>query len=48
MSVSSIKSIHIWETNEWKALKEHVKDIEKLHLRDLLQVLQFYNYNLVN
>lgn len=36
--MQSITSQHIWETSEWKALKEAVPEIEKLHLRDLLQV----------
>ena len=27
----------ISSTSEWNALKEHVKDIEKTHLRDLLK-----------
>ena len=25
---------HIWETPEWAALKAHVADIDKTHLRD--------------
>lgn len=36
--VSEISSQHIWETQEWEALKAAVPSIEKLHLRQLLQV----------
>lgn len=39
--VQDITSQHIWETAEWAALKESVPEVEKLHLRQLLQV--FYN-----
>ena len=36
--VSEISSQHIWETEEWEALQAAVPSIEKLHLRQLLQV----------
>ena len=38
--VSTISSQHIWETPEWQALKAAVPTIEKVHLRDLLQVIR--------
>ena len=31
------KVLKVWETVEWKVLREHVKSIDTLHLRDLLQ-----------
>lgn len=39
MQLDLFKAIHIWETPEWKALAEHVKEIEPLHLKEMLQVL---------
>lgn len=36
--VQTITSQHIWESAEWAALKECVPQVEKLHLRNLLQV----------
>lgn len=36
--VQAITNQHIWETDEWKVLKEEVPEIEKHHLRQLLQV----------
>ena len=29
---------HIWETAAWKALKDHVDQIEKTHLKNLVMV----------
>ena len=37
--VETITKQHIWESEEWKALKEAVPGIQELHLRQLLQVL---------
>ena len=37
--IQSITNQHIWESDEWNALKEEVPEVEKLHLRELLQVL---------
>lgn len=28
----------IWESAEWKALQQHVADIDKTHLRELMEV----------
>jgi len=33
----------IWETKEFEALKEHVSEIKKTHLRDLIKVRQTYS-----
>lgn len=37
--IQTITNQHIWESDEWNALKEEVPEVEKLHLRELLQVL---------
>ena len=36
--VETITKQHIWESEEWKALKEFVPEVQELHLRQLLQV----------
>lgn len=45
--VDTITKQHIWESEEWEALKNAVPGIQELHLRQLLQVhlTIIYSYN---